>query len=263
MSSLSEVPIVTTTPHRPAQIWDLPTRMFHWSLVLLVGTNLFLVGPRGGIETVIHFVVGFSIAGLLLFRLFWGFIGSPRSRFADFVRSWPVVRAYVERLRTFRPPPAIGHNPLGGWMIVLLLAMLAIMIITGLFASGRNAAGPFAALIPVALTATLGGIHSFVSNLLIGLIVVHIAGVAVDWFLTGENLVKSMLNGRKQLPADLAAQERPTVSLWRAAVVAALSLALVLSLVVATDFTANRASLNAAQEQPPSAGNAAGTVVQP
>lgn len=238
-----------TASHRATQVWDLPTRLFHWLLVLLVGTNLFLVGPRGGIETVVHFVAGFAVAGLLFFRLLWGFIGSPHSRFVDFVRPWSTVKTYLERLRRLRPPPAIGHNPLGGWMIVVLLAALTIMIATGLFASGRHAAGPFAHLIPVAVTATLGAIHSLVANLLIGLICVHIAGVAVEWFLTGENLVKAMLNGRKELPAEVAAQERPLVGLSRAAAVGLLCLMLIAALIAATDFSADRASLQAAPQQ--------------
>jgi cytochrome b len=238
-----------TESFRAAQIWDLPTRLFHWLLVLLVGTNLFLIGPRGGIETVIHFVAGFAIAGLLLFRLLWGFIGSPRSRFVDFVRPWPTVRTYLDRLRRLQPPSAVGHNPLGGWMIVVLLTALAIMIATGLFASGRHAAGPFAHLVPVGVTGALGTIHSLVANLLIGLICVHIAGVAVEWFLTGENLVKSMVNGRKELPADVAAQERPTVGMGRAAAVGLLCLVLIAALIAATDFSADRASLQAAPEQ--------------
>ncbi len=238
-----------TESFRAAQIWDLPTRLFHWLLVLLVGTNLFLIGPRGGIETVIHFVAGFAIAGLLLFRLLWGFIGSPRSRFVDFVRPWPTVRTYLDRLRRLQPPSAVGHNPLGGWMIVVLLTALAVMIATGLFASGRHAAGPFAHLISVGETGALGTVHSLVANLLIGLICVHIAGVAVEWFLTGENLVKSMVNGRKELPADVAAQERPTVGMGRAAAVGLLCLVLIAALIAATDFSADRASLQAAPEQ--------------
>src|SRR5579872_6731259 len=84
---------------RPALVWDLPTRLFHWSLVLLVGLNLFLISPRGGLSTVVHFVVGYGIAGLLVFRLFWGFIGSRHSRFSDFVRPWPRLRAYLGRLK--------------------------------------------------------------------------------------------------------------------------------------------------------------------
>jgi cytochrome b len=128
---------------RDTAIWDIPTRLFHWSLVILVGSNLFLVGPRGGWETMVHFISGFAIAGLLLFRLIWGFIGSPRSRFADFLKSWRTVKAYAARLARLDPPHSIGHNPLGGWMIGVMLATLLGMVGTGLFAASRRAAGPF------------------------------------------------------------------------------------------------------------------------
>src|SRR5262245_11271175 len=111
---------MSAVSQRSVPIWDVPTRLFHWLLVLLVGTNLFLIEPGGGIETVIHMVAGYGVAGLLFFRLIWGFIGSPRSRFADFLRPWSAVKAYTERLRRLQPTPAIGHNPLGGWMIIIL-----------------------------------------------------------------------------------------------------------------------------------------------
>src|SRR5471032_3345679 len=82
---------------RQVAIWDLPTRLFHWSLVLLVGCNLFFVSPRGGWQTPVHFIAGFCTAGLVLFRIFWGFIGSPRSRFADFLRPWQTVKVYIAK----------------------------------------------------------------------------------------------------------------------------------------------------------------------
>jgi cytochrome b len=220
--------------HRQTPVWDLPTRLFHWSLVILVGTNLFLIGP---------------VAGLLLFRLAWGFIGSPRSRFADFLRPWPAIAAYIQRLRSLKPPRSIGHNPLGGLFIIVLLLTVTTMIGTGLFASSRRAAGPFAHLVATATSATLGSIHVLVSDLLIGLIVVHLLGVAVDWLLTGENLVKAMINGRKELPAELAAKESPIAPLWRAALVGLVSLAVVGGLAASTDFTATRASLRALETQ--------------
>jgi cytochrome b len=238
---------MTTSPRIETPVWDLPTRLFHWSLVLLVGTNLFLIGPRGGLDTVIHFVAGYLILGLLVFRLAWGFIGSPRSRFRDFVHRWPTVSAYLGRLVRFDPPHSVGHNPLGGWMIVLLLAILGTMIATGLFATGRHGAGPLAAFLPVDWTAVAGDIHQLVSNLLIGLIIVHVAGVAAEWLLTGDNLVRAMVNGRKKLAAEVAARERPVAPVRRAALVGLVAAALVGLLVAATDFSASRDSLRALQ----------------
>jgi cytochrome b len=227
----------------PTPVWDLPTRIFHWSLVVLVGINLFLVEPRGGTQNVIHMVAGYLIGGLLLFRLAWGFIGSPRSRFADFVHGWPTVRAYAERLRRLDPPHSVGHNPLGGWMIVILLAALTVMVLTGLSASGRAAMGPLAPLFPVAWTGLFGDIHQLVGNLLIGLIVIHILGVLAEWLLTGQKLVSSMWHGRKSLSHELAALERPAARLLHAALVGLVAVAFVLWLIATTDFGASRRTL--------------------
>jgi cytochrome b len=187
----------------------LSTRLFHWALVVLVATNLFLIEPEGGLATTMHLVAGYGVAGLLLFRLVWGFIGSPRSRFADFVRPWPVVGDYVARLRRLQPPRSVGHNPLGGWMVVVLLVVLVAMVVTGLFASGRQAAGALAPLIPVAATAVAGDVHEFLSNILVALIVVHLAGVAVDWLLTRENRRPQGAARRSRRPRAAAGRRRP------------------------------------------------------
>jgi cytochrome b len=229
--------------HRATPVWDLPTRIFHWTLVLLVSTNLFLFAPTGGIATVIHMTAGYVICGLLLFRLAWGFLGSPRSRFADFVQPWSSVKAYLEGLVRFAPPRSIGHNPLGGWMILVMLVALAGAAVTGIFASGRHAAGALADWVPVDVTALAGDMHEFLGNFMIALVIVHIAGVAVDWLLTRENIVKSMINGRKHLPADLSARERPLVRGTRAALIGVFCAAVVGALIAATDYSLDRATL--------------------
>jgi cytochrome b len=221
---------------REVPIWDIPTRMFHWSLVALVGINLFLIAPRGGASTVVHYIAGYLVAGLLMFRLIWGFIGSPRSRFADFLLPWSAVRNHILRLLRFDPPHSVGHNPLGGWMIGCLLITLVGMIVTGLFAASRRAVGPFAHLLPPTLASVVGALHSLGSSFLIALIVVHIAGVAAEWFLTGDNLVVAMVTGRKRLSAETALRERPLAPLWRAVLVGLISLALAVGLVLTIKF---------------------------
>jgi cytochrome b len=223
---------------RDTAIWDIPTRLFHWSLVILVGSNLFLVGPRGGWETMVHFISGFAIAGLLLFRLIWGFIGSPRSRFADFLKSWRTVKAYAARLARLDPPHSIGHNPLGGWMIGVMLATLLGMVGTGLFAASRRAAGPFASLISSPAAHQIGQVHKLISNLMIGLVVLHLAGVLGDWLLTRDNLIKAMITGRKALSAADAAKEGKMAPGARAAIVGVLALALTAALIMLTNFAA-------------------------
>ena len=225
-------------------VWDLPTRIFHWALVVLIGTNLFLISPRGGLHTLVHFIAGYTIAGLIVFRLAWGFVGSPRSRFADFLRGWPVVKLYAARLLRFDPPRSIGHNPLGGWMIALLITTVTAMIATGLFAAGRGAAGPLAGMVPLVFASLIRDLHKLLSDFLIALIVAHLAGVAADWFLSGDNLVKSMLTGRKRLAPEDAAHERPTAPIWRALLLGILALAVTAGLAFSTDYTRNRFTLS-------------------
>lgn len=228
---------------RATLVWDLPTRLFHWSLVLLVGLNLFLISPRGGLSTVIHFVAGYGIGGLLVFRLFWGFIGSRHSRFSDFVRPWPRLREYLRRLMRFDPPHSTGHNPVGGWMILALLFFLLLMIVTGLFGANRRAAGPLASWLSAGTAGLAGQLHSLLSSLLIALVVVHVAGVLGEWLLTGENLIRAMVTGLKRLPAAEAAGEPAPAPLWRAAVVGILALAFVLWSSLTTDYGRTKATL--------------------
>ena len=232
------MPITGEHERRQVAIWDLPTRLFHWSLVVLVGGNLFLISPRGGWSTLVHFLAGFTIAGLLLFRLVWGFIGSPRSRFRDFLQPWPMVRVYAARLARLSPPHSIGHNPLGGWMIGAMLATLLTMILTGLFAAGRRATGPFAHWLATGTAHQIGGLHQVISNLMIGLVALHVAGVLADWLLTRDNLVKAMITGRKSLSPEEAATEGRLAPMGRAALIGLLALALTAGLAAMTDFAA-------------------------
>jgi cytochrome b len=229
---------------RETMIWDLPTRIFHWMLVVLVGTNLFFISPRSHFQTLAHFIAGYTIAGVILFRLAWGFVGSPRSRFVDFLHGWPVVKRYAGRLLHLDPPHSIGHNPLGGWMIALLIATVVAMIATGLFAVGRSAAGPLAGMVPLAFASLARSLHKLLSNFLIALILAHLAGVGADWFLTGNNLVKSMLTGRKRLAPEDAVREQPIVPIRRAVLLGILALAVTIGLSIFTDYTRNLSTLS-------------------
>ena len=108
---------------RAVLVWDLPTRIFHWALVIAVVVS-YVTGGEEGSWFVVHTVSGYVVALLLLFRLIWGFWGSAHSRFSDFIYSLGSVGAYVGRLVRLEPPKYVGHNPLGGWMVVLLLVVL-------------------------------------------------------------------------------------------------------------------------------------------
>ena len=104
-------------------VWDVATRLFHWLLVLSVVICL-LTGEDEGLIFAIHAYAGFVVLMLLLFRAGWGIIGSQHSRFADFVYSWPETWRYALSFLRFKPQRYVGHNPLGGWMVIAMLVVL-------------------------------------------------------------------------------------------------------------------------------------------
>lgn len=204
---------------RPVPVWDLPTRIFHWGLAVLVLLALTVGDDDPGLAFVLHAYAGYGILFLLAFRLPWGLVGSRRSRFADFVHSWDEVRSHAKALfLDLDPPRSVGHNPLGGWMIVAILGVTLLTAATGLFAGDDEAAGPYATAIGRA-GGIVGELHEALADLLIPLIVVHVAGVLVHWLLSGENVIRAMIDGRKELDEFTAAGEPPLVRPRRAIVV--------------------------------------------
>src|SRR5512133_3410581 len=184
---------------RAVLVWDLPTRIFHWALVIAVVVS-YVTGGEEGFWFVVHTVSGYVVALLLLFRLIWGFWGSAHSRFSDFIYSLGSVGACVRRLVRLEPPKFVGHNPLGGWMVVFLLVVLAANVITGLLSGEER--GPGGLLLPLIAAPGeegLGGIHEVLANVIVVLAFLHILGVAADWLLTRENLLRAMITGKKML----------------------------------------------------------------
>ena len=119
------------------KVWDLPTRLFHWSLVVLVVFSWFTADDKG-LLYILHTLSGYLVFLLILFRLAWGWLGNDHARFGDFVKPWSVVRNYIGSLWRFRPPRSIGHNPLGGWMVVLLLVFILAITVTGMMGAARE-----------------------------------------------------------------------------------------------------------------------------
>jgi cytochrome b len=204
---------------RRVEIWDLPTRVFHWSLAALVVLALVIGDDDAGIAFTLHAYASYGILFLLAFRIPWGLVGSPRSRFSDFVKSRREVLGHAKSLvLKLKAPRTVGHNPLGGWMIVALLIMVFLAAVTGLFAGDDEARGPYAGLLGGAGDA-LGKLHETLADLLIPLILLHLAGALVHWLLSGDNVIRAMIDGGKQLEDSAAALEPPLVRPWRAIVV--------------------------------------------
>jgi len=226
-----------TTARRPVPVWDFPTRAFHWALVIFVTVSL-LTGEDEGILFVIHTVAAYAVLLLLLFRVIWGFVGSRHSRFTDFVRGPDTVKAYTLQLVRLRPPDSVGHNPLGGWMVLLILATLALAVITGLFSGGEDGGrGILHGLLFSPGSEGLSDLHEAIGNFVIALAIIHVLGVLVDWLLTGDNLIRAMITGDKPLDEQTAARQRPLAPAWLAVAAALLVGGFGYYLFQATDLT--------------------------
>jgi cytochrome b len=248
-------------PSVSVRVWDLPTRVFHWLLALSV-LAAYVTGGERGTFFVIHVGAGHLILLLLLFRLFWGFIGSPHSRFADFVFSWRSIGSYVKDLARFRHRHFVGHNPLGGLMVLAMLMLLLATVGTGL--SGAAARGYQAGSLLIAAmgrgSRALGELHETLGNLVIILAGIHVAAVFGHWLLARENLVRAMITGRKRIPPGTRVEERPLAGPARTGAV--LALVSVAALVIFSRFDAT--TLMTRPDKPASvAGDSAGSSTAP
>ena len=180
-------------------VWDPLVRVFHWSLVASF-TVAYLSGE--GEVLGLHAWAGYIIGALILFRLLWGLVGPRHARFADFVFTPATVLAYGRDLLRGKAQRYLGHNPLGGAMVIALLVMLSLATVTGLALYGATeAAGPLAGLMRGArhgFGEALEEVHEFFSNLTLILVALHIGGVLVSSLLHRENLVRAMITGRKR-----------------------------------------------------------------
>lgn len=186
-------------------VWDLPLRLFHWSLLLAVLTAAvsgFLL-PLNWLN--LHLIAGTAIIVLLFFRLVWGFTGSSFSRFSSFVFSPSTVLAHARALRKGETPFHAGHNPVGSVMIFALLGMLTLLTVTGVIVlGGADKQGVLRALISYATGSSLRQIHEILAYGLLALVLGHVAGVIFESRRSGINLARSMVTGDKPLPEPLA-----------------------------------------------------------
>lgn len=183
----------------PITIWDLPTRLFHWALVVLILLQ-YLSGEFGLLSMEWHFYLGYATLALIVFRVLWGFFGSSTSRFAEFLRGPVAVWRYTVALLHGRASGAIGHNPLGGWSVLLMIASVALQAVTGLFSTDDlDTTGPLAARVSDATVKAMTRIHHWNRYVLLLLIVLHIGAVLAHWVWRRDNLVAPMVHGRKRV----------------------------------------------------------------
>lgn len=179
-------------------VWDLPTRIFHWLLVLLVGVS-FVTGNMGGTAMQYHEWSGVTILVLVVFRFFWGFWGGEQTRFRVFVRGPQAAFDYLRALAGGKSGSYLGHNPLGGWSIIAMLLALAVQVGTGLFANDDILfEGPLYLRVSKDTSDLLTRFHHFNKNILVGLVLLHILAVFFYLVVKRDNLIKPMLTGHKQ-----------------------------------------------------------------
>lgn len=188
-------------------VWDLPTRMFHWLLVVsFVGA--FATGESERLRG-LHLLLGYSAAGLVAFRLLWGLVGTLHARFASFPLSPRAVVDYLRSLLALSPRHYFGHNPAGSWAILAMLALLIATAVTG-WAQAVEI-GP----------RWVEDLHEGLANATVALVVVHVAAVALSSLLHRENLVRAMFTGYKSGSGPAATGTRWVVALLLVGVVGA------------------------------------------
>jgi cytochrome b len=176
------------------QVWDLPVRIFHWSLVAAVSTAI-ISGEIGGDLMPLHGKAGLAIVGLVTFRLVWGVVGTTHARFLSFLPTPSRVMAHLRGRWQGH-----GHNPLGALSVLALLGLLALQAGTGLFANDEIAfTGPLSPLVNEALALRLTGWHQLLANLLLGLIALHVVAIFFYQRIKKHKLIEPMVTGWKDV----------------------------------------------------------------
>jgi cytochrome b len=189
------------------RIWDIPTRLFHWSLVVLIGIS-FYTGLSGGfVEMDYHMISGYCILSLVLFRILWGLFGGHYARFTTFVKGPGTIIRYLKNLSTKnRPYP--GHNPLGALSIVFILLALLAQTVTGMFANDDiMLEGPLVHLVSYDTSRMLTGIHKTNKWTIGALVIIHLLAILFYQFYKKDRLIIPMITGRKLLSEPTAMKD--------------------------------------------------------
>ena len=187
---------------RVVQVWDLPVRLFHWSLALLIAFSV-TTGKLGGNWMEWHSRSGYCILALVLFRVVWGLTGSQTARFSDFVHGPKRVLSHACALLRGATPFHVGHSPTAGLVIVLILILLLVQTTTGLFADDDIATrGPLADKVSGAMVSLFTKIHRININVTLACVALHVCAALFYLMVKKDNLIKPMITGIKTIPDD-------------------------------------------------------------
>jgi cytochrome b len=237
-------------PRVAIKVWDVPVRIFHWAIVVLLVFQV-ATGEMGGSLMPLHLLSGYSILVLLVFRVLWGFAGSTHARFASFIAGPAATFRFARRLFSRQAVPQVGHNPLGGWSVVAMLVVMLLQAASGLFANdGDETLGPLAPYVSLDVSNMFTEFHRSNLKVLIVLASLHVLAVLFHGLVKKDNLITAMFTGVKDVPEAAVHERRDAMrkspmrrmasreqshaysaSLWRAFVVFLVSIAIVAALV--------------------------------
>ena len=179
------------------KVWDLFVRLSHWLIVLLV-ISAWLSANYGDAEFKWHTWNGYAVFVLVSSRILWAVVGSTTAQFKHFVKLPHTVFYYLHDVIQNKDVEYLGHNPAGGWMVVVILFVLLAQTITGMFSSDDIVSeGPFVYYASSDMVKSMTGWHHFLFDALIVLVVLHVAAVLYHQFIKKEKLIQAMFNGNK------------------------------------------------------------------
>lgn len=215
------------------KIWDLPTRVFHWLLVISF-IAAYVTNWLGVSYFVYHLWVGYFVVILLVFRILWGIVGTHHARFVNFVRHPIESVRYALHLTKGKAESYPGHNPLGALMVLTLMLVLLLQAVTGLFANDEIFnIGPLYGYVSHELSLKLTAVHKELFYWILGAVVIHVGAVLFYVFFKRENLIKAMVTGKKPVDGLHEAKTIDSSRIWLALVLVVIISALLAWIIVA------------------------------
>jgi cytochrome b len=204
---------------KSTRVWDVPVRIFHWALALLIVSQIVTVSI-GGNAMEYHVLGGYSILTLVLFRIVWGLVGTRHARFANFIRGPLAVFRYARSLFGAEHEQHTGHNPLGGWSVIAMLTSVLVQAVSGLFADDEiMTTGPLWKYVSDDVASLFGMIHEANALVLLTLICIHMSAILFYLARKKENLIVPMFSGVKVSSNAHVESLRPGQGLLRALLV--------------------------------------------
>ena len=186
---------------RKVLVWDGPTRLFHWVVVTLV-VAAYVTWRVNWMDW--HAKAGYALLTLVIFRILWGFFGSETTRFSRFLASPRAAARHLANALHPEPDRQAGHNPAGGWMVLLLLFLLFAETLTGVYVANDVAdEGPFTELTPAPIANAITALHWIFWDALLAAVALHLLAIILYAVVKGHNLLLPMVTGWKTLPADV------------------------------------------------------------